>query len=300
MRRSFLPLLFLFFLISCQAPLWTLPSEFDASKVGTTEYDVTYCQPNGLSLKMDVYYPSLVRRGWSAVVFAHGGSWSAGDKSMLTFVDVAKMRQSGILLVSVDYRLAPEYQFPAMIEDMKCAVRYLRAHAGEYNLDPERIGAMGGSAGGHLAALLGVTDSSAGFEVGEYLEYSSRVRAVVSISGLSDLTPPFTAKLFFDRMSIFGTTKQSDPIFRQASPVKHITVDDPPFLIIHGEQDETVPINQSDILFRELQAVGLEAEFIRVKNADHSYESVGDASISPSASEIVNSIMKFWEKNLVK
>jgi acetyl esterase/lipase len=200
----------------------------------------------------------------------------------------------------VDYRLAPDHKFPAMIEDVKCAVRYLRAHADEYNLDPERIGAIGGSAGGHLVALLGVTDPSAGFEVGEYLDYSSRVKAVVSISGFSDLTPPFTAKLPFDRMSVFGTTKQSDPIFRQASPVKHVTADDPPFLLIHGEKDETVPINQSDILYRQLLETGLDVEFIRVKNAGHTYEAVGENPISPSADEIKDAIMEFWEKYLVK
>ena len=293
--------LFIFFVLAaCQISSESLPPEFDAIKIGTTEYDVVYCTMNEVPLKMDIYYPSTIERQWPVVLYVHGGGWSQGDKKSVGFMDIDKMRKAGILIVSVEYRLAPQYKFPAMIEDVKCAVRYLRAHAEKYNLDPERFGAMGGSAGGHLVALLGVTDKAAGFDVGEYPDYSSRVQAVVTISGLADLAPPFTMELFFDRMYVFGTYDQHDPIFEKASPVYYVTSDDPPFLIIHGELDTTVPINQAVTLDRHLQRAGISSDFVKVQNADHTFLPVGSDPVDPPMEEIRNMIMLFWKDHLLK
>jgi len=259
----------LLILTACQILSESLPLGFDKTKIGTIESDVTYCTMSGIPLKMDIYYPST-------------------------------MQKAGILTVSVDYRLAPQYKFPAMIEDVKCAVRFLRAHTEKYNIDPERFAAMGGSAGGHLVSLLGVTDKSAGFDVGEYADYSSRVQAVVSISGLADLAQPFTMQLFFDRMFVFGVNDPYDPIFLRASPVNYITPDDPPFLLIHGELDTTVPIKQSIILYRHLQRAGIYSDLVTVKNADHIFLPVGKGPIDPSTEEINNMIMSFLKDHLLK
>ena len=127
---------------------------FDKTKYGTSELDVTYCSPKEIPQKMDVYYPST-GGPWPALVYMHGGSWYQGDKSDGT--GWSGMTTKGILVVSVNYRLG-DYQtkFPAMIEDVKCAIRYLRAHSSEYNIDPDRIAVVGASSGGHLAALLGL------------------------------------------------------------------------------------------------------------------------------------------------
>lgn len=250
-------------------------------------------------LKMDIYYPTTKEQKWPMVMYVHPGGWTMGDTGVdATLVDIRTFQKAGFLFTSVEYRLAPAYKFPAMIEDVKCAVRFLRAHADEYNIDPERFGAIGPSAGGHLVSLLGVTDNTAGFEVGEYLDYSSRVQAVVDMYGVTDLTPPFTKTLFFDRMEVFGTFDDRDPIFQIASPVSYVTPDDPPFLIFQGEFDTTVPLKQSIRFFKHLQTEGVEAELITVENAGHGFLPVDENPIRPSLEEIKNKTLRFFKEKL--
>jgi acetyl esterase/lipase len=292
--------LFLYACIACLTACQTLPDGFDEKKLGTVERDIKYCTMDHVDLKLDVYYPHTRETQWPVVIYIHAGGWVAGAKDLDSFglVDIEAMQESGFLLVSVEYRLAPKYKFPAMIEDVKCAVRFLRAHADEYNLDPERFGAMGGSAGGHLASLLGVTDTTAGFDVGEYLDYSSRVQAVVSMYGPADLAPPFTRRLWFSRMDVFGTADVNDPIFVRASPVNYATPDDPPFLLFQGEFDTTVPPEQAGTLLRHLQRGGVEVELIMVENAGHGLLAVDEKPIVPSLEEIRKQTLLFWQVNL--
>ncbi len=270
-----------------------LPSnEFDSSKLGTVEQDVTYCTMDGVALKMDVYYPSENTGRFAVTMFVHGGGWSSGDKSKGAGVaELPELQKAGFLAVSVNYRLAPDYEFPAMIEDVKCAVRSLRAHADKYNLDPNRIGVFGGSAGGHLVSMLGVTDESAGFDVGEYLGQSSRVQAVVDMFGPADLT----ANIANDSETVQNAFGNFD--LALASPVTYVSADDPPFLILHGEKDPLVPISQSEELLAKLQAAGVPAELVRVANAAHGFKPVG-GEISPSREEIVQLTVKFFEEML--
>lgn len=267
-------------------------SEFDSSKLGSLESDITYCTMDGVALKMDVYYPSENNGHFPVTMYVHGGGWSSGDKAQgAGAMEIPALQAAGFLVVSVNYRLAPEYPFPAMIEDVKCAVRSLRAHAGEYNLDPNRIGVWGGSAGGHLVALLGTTDESAGFDVGEYLEYSSRVQAVVDMFGPADLTVQFEGG-YESASRVFGDFDAA-----LASPVTYVTADDPPFLMLHGENDKLVPIEQSEILLAALQGAGVPAELIRVVNANHSFKPDG-GQISPSRREIAQLVVTFFEETL--
>ncbi|MBK8780543.1 MAG: alpha/beta hydrolase [Anaerolineales bacterium] len=267
-------------------------SEFDSSKLGSLESDITYCTMDGVALKMDVYYPSENTGHFPVTMYVHGGGWSSGDKAQgAGAMEIPALQAAGFLVVSVNYRLAPEYPFPAMIEDVKCAVRSLRAHAGEYNLDPNRIGVWGGSAGGHLVALLGTTDESAGFDVGEYLEYSSRVQAVVDMFGPADLTVQFEGG-YESASRVFGDFDAA-----LASPVTYVTADDPPFLMLHGENDKLVPIEQSEILLAALQGAGVPAELIRVVNANHSFKPDG-GQISPSRREIAQLVVTFFEETL--
>jgi acetyl esterase/lipase len=265
---------------------------FDSSKLGTVEKDITYCTVESVALKMDVYYPPENNGRFPVTMYVHGGGWSSGDKAQGAGVaEISELQKAGFLVVSVNYRLAPEYPFPAMIEDVKCAVRSLRAHADEYNLDPDRIGAWGGSAGGHLVNLLGTTDASAGFDVGEYLEYSSRVQAVVDMFGPADLTVQFEG-------GYEGASRVFDGFDAAlASPVTYVTADDPPFLMLHGENDKLVPIEQSQILLVALQAVGVPAELVAVANAGHSFKPDG-GQISPSRREIVQLVVAFFEETL--
>ena len=270
----------------------TSSAQFDSSNLGTVEKDITYCTVDGFELKMDVYYPSESNGRFPVTMYVHGGGWSSGDKAQgAGAIEIPALQKAGFLVVSVNYRLAPEYVFPAMLEDVKCAVRSLRAHADEYNLDPNRIGVWGGSAGGHLVALLGTSDESAGFDVGEYLEYSSRVQAVVDMFGPADLTVQFNGG-YESARRVFG---DFDPAL--ASPVTYVTADDPPFLMLHGEQDKLVPIEQSEILLAALQAAGVPAELVPVVNAGHSFKPDG-GQISPSRREIAQLVVKFFEGTL--
>lgn len=270
----------------------TSSAQFDSSKLGTVEKDITYCTVDGVELKMDVYYPSENNGRFAVTMYVHGGGWSSGDKAQgAGAIEIPELQKAGFLVVSVNYRLAPEYEFPAMIEDVKCAVRSLRAHADEYNLDPNRIGVWGGSAGGHLVALLGTSDESAGFDVGEYLEYSSRVQAVVDMFGPADLTVQFQGG-YESARRVFGDFDAA-----LASPVTYVTADDPPFLMLHGEKDALVPIEQSEILLAALQAAGVPAELVPVVNAGHSFKPDG-GQISPLRKEIAQLVIAFFEERL--
>ena len=266
-------------------------------KAGTIERDVTYCTPNGLPQKMDVYYPAS-GGPWPVLLYVHGGGWRAGDKS--EGIAWQSMTGRGFLVVSINYRLASEeIKFPAMIEDVKCAVRFLRAHASEYNLDPDHIGAVGVSAGGHLVELLGLADESAGWDTGEYTEQSSRVQAVVTLAGVSDLTlkrgatESAAAMIYYAFDIAPGSTL--DPVLRAASPVTYITPGDPPFLIIHGDKDNVVPVEQSIVLEEQLKKAGIPAELIIIRNGTHG---IAGENISPTLEEITNRISAFLEEQL--
>jgi len=266
---------------------------------GSVQRDVTYCTVDGVALKMDVYFPQKAQSTPLPVtVYVHGGAWVGGDKeSGAGMLALDELRGRGYLVVSINYRLAPQYKFPAQIEDVKCAIRHLRANAATYGLDAQRIGVWGGSAGGHLVALLGTSDASAGLEgQGGYAEQSSRVQAVVDLFGPADL-PAFAADMGAGAQVVFGATSKDDPVLVRASPVTYVSPDDPPFLILQGEKDQTVPPSQSQILYARLQAAGVPATLVMVKNAGHGFQPVGGA-ISPTRAELARLIADFFDQQL--
>ena len=267
---------------------------FAFEKFGTTELDVTYCTPNGVPQKLDVYYPAT-GGSWPVLLYVHGGGWSEGDKA--EGAGWRRMTEKGFLVVSVNYRLASyENKFPAMIEDVKCAVRYLRAHTAEYNLDADHIGAVGASAGGHLAALLGVADKSAGWDTGEYAEQSSRVQAVVTLAGPSDLTSEvYDSSMMAIYYAFDDMPGSPSEKLTAASPVTYISPDDPPFLIIHGDKDGIVPVEQAYVLDEQLRTSGVPSELVIVKNGTHN---IDGENISPTVEEIENLITAFLEDHL--
>jgi acetyl esterase/lipase len=261
--------------------------------------DVTYCTNDGVDLLMDVYFPWKPAGPSPVILFVHGGGWVAGTKTgtpgMSYFLDLARR---GYTTFSIDYRLAPTYTFPANIVDVKCAVRSIRAHAQDYNIDPKRIGAWGASAGGHLVALLGISDASAGWDVGQYTDQSSRVNVVVDMYGIHDLTTEYVVGNVrgLDRM-VFAATSPADPILAKASPVTYITPDDPPFLILHGDMDPVVPYTQSQILHDRLIAGGVSSALIIVHNGGHGFNAIG-GPISPTYAEIARTIIGFFDEHL--
>jgi acetyl esterase/lipase len=252
---------------------------------------------DGVELKMDLYFPPQTANPAPVAVFVHGGGWSQGDKTQGGLIPFTDLASQGFLVATVNYRLAPRYKFPAMIEDVKCAVRYLRANAVRLNVDPNRIGAWGGSAGGHLVALLGTTDASAGFDVGEYAEQSSRVHAVVDMFGPTDLNAMFPNASARVIQNIFAIRSSPEETAKLASPVTYVTKDDPPFLILQGDKDKTVPAEQSQMLYDRLKSTGVPATLVMVKNAGHGFAPTGGA-ISPTREKLIKMIVEFFVTQL--
>jgi acetyl esterase/lipase len=279
------------------SPAPTATATFAAAKFSGSDIDITYCTMEGLPQKLDVYYPKS-GGPWPVLMYIHGGSWRELDKA--EGEGWRYLNDQGILVVSVNYRLASsDIKFPAMIQDVMCAVRFLRAHSAEYNINPAKIGAIGASAGGHLAALLGTADASAGFDVGEYLDQSSRIQAVVTLSGLSDFTQlvegGVSMAIYFAFGALAGT---NNTLLAPASPVTYITPDDPPFLIIHGDEDGVVPIAQALTLDENLKAAGVPSTLVIVKGGDHSLNPLPGKTAAPTWEEISRMIREFLEANL--
>lgn len=258
--------------------------------------NVTYCTMQGVALLADIYFPQNVSGPTPLLIFIHGGGFRQGNKDgSAGFIEVPALLKAGFTVASIDYRLAPKFLMPAMIEDVKCAVRSFRAHASELNIDPNRIGVWGSSAGGHLAAMLGTSGEVSKFDVGEYLDVSSRVQAVVDMFGPSDFsTMPFRhvandpESLY---MEVFGSNNKNDPIFTATSPVTYISADDPPFLILHGDADHSVPLDQSQELYDKLKAAGVDATLVIVKGGEHGLRTVGEW---PSEEMITQIIVNFF------
>ena len=272
---------------------------YSRATVARVERDVTYCVVGNLPLKMGIYHPRSTNRVVPALLYVHGGGWTKGDKAAGAGTrEIGGMVRRSYLVAAVNYRLAPEHKFPAQIEDVKCAVRFLRANARAYGLDPKRIGAWGGSAGGHLVSLLGLTDRSAGLEgPGGYVDKSSRVQAVVDMFGLIDLTQVFNGANPRILQEVFNVTGPDSEILKWASPVTYASSDDPPFLILHGAKDVLVPVSQSLELCDRLRAVGVSVNLVIVKNAGHSFAPVG-GKIRPTRAEVTKMVADFFDEHL--
>jgi acetyl esterase/lipase len=260
--------------------------------------DITYCTMDGVPLAMDLYLPAGSGSPSPLLLYVHGGSFTSGDKRKGSgIIDIPAMTTHGYAVAAVNYRLMPDYPFPAEVTDVKCAIRFLRAHADEYNLDGERIGIWGGSAGGHLSAIIGMTNNDPRFEAGEYPEQSSRVDAAVEMFGPMDLTLPMDWLQRQLLLRAFGTDSADSPLLRDASPVFYVSADDPPFLIMNGEQDSAVPPDQARALYRALDAAGVDATLVIVKNANHNFKPTG-GPISPSREEISVMMADFFDRVL--
>jgi len=269
---------------------------FDLTKYGSADIDVPYCTPEGMPQKLDLYYPSS-GGPWPVLFYVHGGSWMEGDKA--EGEGWRGMNDSGYLVVSVNYRMAAEGKFPVMIEDLKCALRFLKAHSAEYNLDPNRIAAIGASAGGHLVSLLGTADEFAGWDGGEYADQSSRVQAVVSMSGIYDFTVKVPSGIGTPIFYVFGALAGKDsPEMLAASPVTYIDSNDPSFLILHGTSDGVLPVEQAEIMHAHLTEAGVPSTLVIVENGDHGLQALPGKETSPTQDEINQTIFNFLEMNL--
>jgi acetyl esterase/lipase len=241
--------------------------------------DIEYKQSAERPLLLDLYVPE--KEGPLPLVVAiHGGGWFTGSKK-----DYPPKRflDRGYALASVEYRLSQEAPFPAQLEDVKAAVRWLRAHSSQYGLDPHRFGAFGHSAGGHLSALLGVTGGIQKYDVGEYLAFSSRIQAVAEMAGPTDfvklmeienqvsdrtLVESGRAKAW---VRLLGGEPLEDKkvLIAEASPVCSVDEEAPPFLIIHGKKDNVVDFFHSERLAEALEKKHIPNQLILLPEAGH-------------------------------
>jgi acetyl esterase/lipase len=248
----------------------------------------------GQPQNLDIYFPTGgddINGPWPVVVYVHGGGWTQGDKTQGKWL-ANWLNPYGYMVVTVNYRMYPDFYFPAFIEDPKCAIRFLRAHAGRYRLNSNRIGVWGPSAGGHLALLLGTADKSAGWDVGEYPGQSSRVQAVVNIAGPSDLTVPGTPNLEpLIRLAFNAPPEDRAPY----SPVMYASDDDAAFFIVHGDQDDVVPVQQGRAMYNVLTQAGASVQLVIAKNGNHSLAAAGKKPMSPSLPEILQMARNFLD-----
>jgi acetyl esterase/lipase len=274
-----------------QAALFPQETPTPFGLYGSSLIDQTYCTPEGSPQKMDIYFPAS-GGPWPVLVFVHGGSWTRGDKDEAAEMQKS-MNEQGYALVSINYRLYPTVRFPAMIEDVKCAIRYLRANASQYNIDSTRIAVRGDSAGGHLVSLLATSDQTAGWDAGEYSDQSSRIQAAIVLAPATDFSQEFSNDDIQMLVYVAFGTKN----IPAASPITHITSDDPPFLLIHGNRDPVMPFEQSQSMYDALQKAGVPSQLVVVENADHSL-TAPDGSAKPTLAEIDQFILDFLAKYL--
>ena len=205
------------------------------------------------------------------IVYLPGGGWLRADKDV-ALGRLAALVQHGYLGVSIQYRTSAEGVMPAQIEDCKCAIRFLRAHAAEYRLDPDRIGVWGASAGGHLAALLGLSADHPELEgTGGWAEFSSRVQAVSSWYGPTDLRGMDFPADHPASLLLGGNPRDLPAKAAQASPITYVHPGAPPFVLVHGAQDPGVPVSESRNLEMALHQAGVEATLVVVPNGGHGF-----------------------------
>ena len=244
-----------------------------ASDDVTFEKDVVYGKAGGVELKLDLSHPVTGNGPFPCLVFLHGGGWAMGSKSMYdgTIKDFAK---HGYVVATVEYRFAPQFRFPAQVEDAKCAVRYLRAHAKELLINTEKFGALGESAGGHLSLMLGLMNKEDGLEGdGGNPEQSSKVQCVVNYFGPGDFTTPgdFSPMGHAIVANFLGTDDVKNPIVAKASPATYIDKSDPPVLTFHGSKDPLVPLVMSTHLHEQLKKAGVEEKLEVQEGLNHGW-----------------------------
>jgi acetyl esterase/lipase len=230
------------------------------------QQDIEYGTQGSEKLLLDIYQPADARsKPWPAVVMIHGGSWTILDKSTMRPMGNF-LAPAGFVAVSVNYRLldGSKNRWPAQLDDVQRAVRWLRANAAKYNLDPNHIGAFGHSAGAQLAALLGMEDTRDNSDA-SLAKYSSRVQAVVDVGGPSDFLTNRDADGDAALAILFGGDYNKLPdVWHSASPVFHVDKSNAPFLIVHGTSDPQVPIAQAQELYAKLQQAGVPVSFIKL------------------------------------
>ncbi|MBS1824447.1 MAG: alpha/beta hydrolase [Acidobacteria bacterium] len=219
--------------------------------------DIVYATYGEKQLRLDLYRPkSKSSQSIPGIIVIRGGGWRSGDKNGFGAI-AAGLAERGFAAASIEYRVLPEFTLNDCVNDVKAAVRWMRAEAKTYHINPDAIGAIGGSAGGHLAALLGASAKATDLDgPGGHANTSSRVQAVVAMAGV------------FDFSAMPG---RSNEFPAKLAPLTHLGKDAPPFLLIHSDADKTVPIAQSQQMLDRCRRQGTKAELITINGAPHAF-----------------------------
>jgi acetyl esterase/lipase len=284
------------FLILCLLPL-VAPAQ-EAKHATRFESGIVFGKGGATELKLDLAMPQDGEGPFPAIVCLHGGGWIGGERQQMKGT-IEVLARRGYVAISPDYRLAPKDRFPAQIEDCKAAVRWLRANAEKYHVNPNRIGAFGFSAGAHLACLLGVTCTEDGLEgEGGNAEQSSKVQAVVSFFGPTDFTQSVWSKEVRERHLVpflGGTAEDKADVYRRASPMTYAGKNAPPFLFVHGTADEIVPIQQSEEMVKKLRQAEVSARLVTMQGEGHGWGWQRENRLTSLAQ-----MMDFFDENLKK
>lgn len=236
--------------------------------------EVLYTHAGGIPLYLNIIQPDpLPAEPMPVVIYIHGGGWEAGDH---TGTENALLAEQGFFTVNVQYRLSGQAIFPAQLQDVKTAIRWLRANAAQYHLDAEHIGVWGHSAGGHLAAMVGTTAAAPELEGADAKStYPSTVQAVVDLSGPSDLLTmggTHNDPASPEARLIGAPLQENKELARRANPITYIQPGKlPPFLIIHGTNDTVVPFNQAEALYAALTQAQADVTLHPIEGEDHGF-----------------------------
>ena len=257
------------------------------------ERDIEFANPDNQHLQVNIARPKDGTGPFPAVVCIHGGGFRAGKRESYDRLCLT-LAQNGYVAITVTYRLAPAYPFPAAVLDSKSAVRWLRANAAKYHVDPTRIGATGGSAGGHLSQFLGVTAGVKKFDAGDNLDQSSAVACVVNFYGPSDLTKSYGKSV--DAAQVLPlffagdlSTKLREHIV--GSPLYWVTPNAAPTLVVHGTEDKYVAYEQAGWMVDKLKASAVEAELLTLEGAGHGFKGA-------DAEKAEKALLAFFGKHL--
>ena len=253
------------------------------------DQNVVYGTYSGLALLMDVHFPD--QPNGYGIIHVSGSAWTkplAYSGVLLTkqphvAAEAGPLIEAGYTVFTVTHRATPRFQYPAPIEDVQRAARFIRYHAADYGIDPDRIGAMGGSSGGHLVSLLGVLDGLGDpHDPDPVNRVSSKVQAVVGRAVPADLAKiatmsarPAVALLIGASISARNPGIEEMRLYQNASPITYVSSDDPSFLFIHGDADKTIPYSQAGLFAAKLKEVGVEANVLTVPGGDHGFDFPG-------------------------
>ncbi|WP_422926722.1 alpha/beta hydrolase fold domain-containing protein [Singulisphaera sp. PoT] len=240
----------------------------------SADYDVVYSKPGASELKLDIAWPSDGKGPYPAVLVIHGGAWRTGKKDHMRGM-LTEFASRGYVAISPQYRFCPQEPFPAQVHDVKAAVRWVKSHASEYKIDPEHVGAVGFSAGGHLALMLGVTGPQDGLE-GDAAASDpiTKIQAVVNYFGPTDLAasdiPGESQPLVRDFLG--GKPSDKPDLAAKASPLTFVTKDDAPILTFHGTKDAVVPVTQATKLSEKLTTTGVPSRAVLLVDSGHGWK----------------------------